>query len=655
MIVKSSTKFKVGIGIIVFTAIGTMSLFFYGYVKALYIEEAFKKTDIVLGHIDATIGYVQNELRPKMLGVLPKSEFLDEAMSTSFMNKGIMSRFSARFPGYVYRRVAIDPVNPVNKADGFETKFIREFAANPTGKIEWQGLVSKDGKRYLIHVKGIVMQKECLACHGSPAATPRSIIRQYGATHGHNWKLGDVIGLESIAIPVDATFSRIQQVALSVFCGSLTGMILLSFILNYLYYIVSQRPLEEAGAFFRSIVSGERGLDAVFKVKGQDEISELAESFNHLLAHLRQSQQDLRASALKYRGIFEGSKDAIAVTDFDGLVVDVNRSGMDLLGLNHEDGEIGSLRIGDFFATGKLHEEFVDILEEKGFVKEYETRFKRKDGGDIDVLITATRREAKDGTEGGYDCIIRNITQRKKMELQLQQADRLASIGQLAAGVAHEINNPLSVVLGYAKLLKEDTTDSSVQEDLGIIYNNAAVCKKIVEDLLNFSRQTKLCREKTDIREIMESAVQSVENSFPEGRFSILRSFDPMLPPAAIDTGKIRQVCMNLLMNACQAMDTGGTLTISTESDAEHGGFFIVCSDTGTGIPSDIQGRIFDPFFTTKEPGQGTGLGLTVSYGIIKEHKGSITFETKNGCGTTFRVWLPLGVDENETIGAHCR
>lgn len=653
MTVKSSTKFKIGIGIIVFIAVGTMSLFFYEYVKTFYVQETYQKTDLVLGHIDATIAYVQGELRPKMFHILPKDDFVREAMSTSFVNKGVMSRFTKMFPGYVYRRVAIDPMNPKNKADKYEADFIHKFSQNPAGLLEWKGLTSRGGQSYFIHVKGIVMRKECAACHGRWSDAPQSLITRYGKSHGFNWRVGDVVGLESIAIPMDDTFSRIQQVAFSIFCAGLTGMVLLSFALNYFYYVVTQRPLEKASAFFKSIVGGESGLDVRYEAKGQDEIKELAESFNHLIDHLRRSQQDFISSELKYRRIFEGSKDAIVIADCEGTILDINRSGLDLLNIDDAGDALGILRIHDLFAKKEFLEGFVGLLERVGFVKEYETRFKRGDGTEMNVLITANRRESENGEESGYDCIIRNITARKKMEQQLRQADKLASIGRLAAGVAHEINNPLSIVLGYTKLLKEDATDATLKEDLEAVYNNAAACKKIVEDLLNFSRQTRTHRSRMDIRETIESVVSVVESSIAENNIAIARDYDLQTPLATIDAGKIRQVWMNLLVNACQAMGGGGVITVSTRYDPTREGIFVTFADTGCGIPAEIQDRIFDPFFTTKEPGQGTGLGLTVSYGIVAEHNGDISLETQEGKGTTFTVWLPLGVEENETISAH--
>ena len=141
--------------------------------------------------------------------------------------------------------------------------------------------------------------------------------------------------------------------------------------------------------------------------------------------------------------------------------------------------------------------------------------------------------------------------------------------------------------------------------------------------------------------------VSVVENNFAESNVLIARDYDPLLSQSVMDVGKMQQVYMNLIMNAYQAMDQGGRLTITTRYDTEKNGFSVSFSDTGGGIPMEIRDRIFDPFFTTKEPGQGTGLGLTVSYGIVEEHGGTISLETEEGKGTTFRIWLPLTEDRS--------
>ncbi len=538
---KLTTKFMLGIGIILLCAAGVASVVFYEYMKDLYIKEAYEKTDLVLGHIDATMEYVRDELRPQLFHALPKDSFIREAMSTSFVNRGIMKMFDKRFPDYIYRRVAINPMNPKNKADDLEANFIRRFSdtlPNPPltkGRQvgvrdrngwkghEWKGLTTKGDRRFFVHLKAVVMEEQCIMCHGDPSYSPGSLIQRYGREHGHYWKVGDVIGLESIAIPVDDTFYQIRRVAFSVFLLGLTGTVALFLILNYFYYAVAVRPLKRVSSFFKSIVSGQKGLDVRFDVKGQDEISEVAESFNQMVSHLKKSQDE-----------------------------------------------------------------------------------------------------------------------RKEMEEKVRQAEKLASIGQLAAGVAHEINNPLSIILGYTRMLTEDCpANEQIKEDLAVVQNNARLCKKIVEDLLNFSRQTKLQPVKADINETIESVVGAMEGKFRDREIAIIRNYDRSLPVIGIDVDKMKQVFMNLLMNSYQAMDSKGAINISTRYDENTNGVLIVFSDTGCGIHGEIRDKIFDPFFTTKDPGHGTGLGLAVSYGIIKEHRGEISVESEKGKGAAFKIWLP--------------
>ncbi len=682
---KLTTKFMLGIGIILLFFWCIFSWLLYTQLKNIYIKETYEKADILLGHIDATMEYVRDDLRPKMFHVLPKGTFVLEAMSTSFVNKGIMEKFRRIKPQYIYRRVAMDPTNPANKVNAFEEKFIRRCSQYPKRQ-DWKGLVKNSGKRYFIHIKGVVMERECLLCHGNPADAPKSLIEKYGNKNGFFRKVGDIIGAESVAIPVDETFYRIRQIALSTFLVGIIGLVMLFTVVNLFINTVMVSPLKKVSAFFKSVVQGEKELDASIEVKSRDEIGELSDSFNKMASFLRHSQErlkehsenlehlvekrtqelresqktlqaysenleqivaertrELRTSELKYRRIFEGSKDAIIVTDCQGFIIDINNSGVELFGCNNKDEFIKNMSMYDFFINKESIHEFLNLMERDGFVKDYEAVFKKKDRSEINALITATFRKDEENNICGYECIVKDITERKRIQQQLIQADKLASVGKLAAGVAHEINNPLSIILGYTRLLMEEGSFSKqMRGDLDAIQNNAHACKRIVEDLLNFSRQSETRRTNADINEIIEAVVSVVENKFISDGINIQRNYEPSLPVVVVDIDKIKQVFMNLLINAYQAMQSGGRISISTDYDAEKEQVRIVFSDTGHGISRDIHDRIFDPFFTTKEPGEGTGLGLSVSYGIIKEHGGEIYVESEEGDGTTFTVLLPL-------------
>jgi nitrogen-specific signal transduction histidine kinase/Pyruvate/2-oxoacid:ferredoxin oxidoreductase delta subunit len=228
------------------------------------------------------------------------------------------------------------------------------------------------------------------------------------------------------------------------------------------------------------------------------------------------------------------------------------------------------------------------------------------------------------------------------MQNALKQSEKLAHMGQLSAGIAHELNNPLGVVIMYSNiLLDECTPEDPVREDLKLIVEQAARCKKIVGGLLNFARKNQVNHQVIDIRKLTENSIAGVV--FPENIKAVVDDRTTS-PEAAIDSEQMTQVLTNLFKNAIDAMPDGGTLNICLEDTVSD--VIIIVSDTGTGIKDEDKPKIFEPFFTTKGLGKGTGLGLATTYGIVKMHKGQITVETNNDpskgtTGTTFKIILP--------------
>ena len=228
------------------------------------------------------------------------------------------------------------------------------------------------------------------------------------------------------------------------------------------------------------------------------------------------------------------------------------------------------------------------------------------------------------------------------MRQALKQSEKLAHMGQLSAGIAHELNNPLGVVIMYSNILLEECApDDPVREDLKLIAEQAARCKKIVSGLLNFARKNQVSHQEVDVRDIVDHSLESL--IIPENIKVIIE--DKMTQPQAmLDPEQMTQVITNLVKNAVDAMPSGGEIRIKLEDLPEE--IMITVSDTGTGIKEEFRSKIFEPFFTTKGIGQGTGLGLATAYGIVKMHKGQITLQSnddpaKGPTGTSFRIVLP--------------
>ncbi len=223
---------------------------------------------------------------------------------------------------------------------------------------------------------------------------------------------------------------------------------------------------------------------------------------------------------------------------------------------------------------------------------------------------------------------------------QLVQSEKLASVGQLTAGIVHDVKNPLAVIKGLAEeLLEEGRLEGRLKEHLTTIRDNAARANTIVSDLLKFARQSKPEMSSRDMRESIEAAVRLTEYLARKGKVKVIIDAPSRPVMAYYDAGQIEQVLINLIQNAIQAMPEGGTLRINLSQ--ARGAVALAIQDTGIGIPPENLNRIFDPFFTTKKEGEGTGLGLSVSYGIISRHGGRIGVESKVGQGTTFTILLP--------------
>jgi len=365
----------------------------------------------------------------------------------------------------------------------------------------------------------------------------------------------------------------------------------------------------------------------------------------------------LSASEKKFRNFFVNSKDMVYFCDSVNRIATMNNAGLEMLGYSTE--EEPGLDLSDIFNNEEDLDSYFETIIDKGFVEDLEVEFVRADGTAIYVLLSATAVYDEEKNFIGCEGIAKDLTRVRTMMEQLASSEKMASVGQMAAGVAHEINTPLGVILGYSQLMMDDFSPESEEgESLIVIERQAKACRKIVADLLKFSRQSESARENILINEVMEDVLAVTEHSLNMDLIHAHRDLDKNMPRIVGDTEKLRQVFINFVNNAHHAMEKqgGGDIYLSCHYDEENQQVVATVRDTGHGIPDDVKAKIFDPFFTTKPVGKGTGLGLSVSYGIIQDHGGVIEVESPVKSdegdlqGTAFHVKLPVLTKEESPV-----
>jgi PAS domain S-box-containing protein len=353
--------------------------------------------------------------------------------------------------------------------------------------------------------------------------------------------------------------------------------------------------------------------------------------------------EELALSEHKFRRIFEVSQDMMLVTRKDGRIVDMNPAGFTMLGYDETRDLLYDSSFADFFADTSDWNSIQESIEQYGFVSNFEVELKHNDAQCIRSLVSANLDKALSEKKDTIHFLVKDIEQRRMVEEQIAQADKLASIGQLSAGIAHEINNPMGIILGYTQLLlRNEDRDSEKYADLKTIEKHVRNCKSIVEGLLNFARTSKPREDIIRIDEAIDDVLSFIQQHAGLENIEVKKAYNPALPQMLLDEKKIKQVLMNLIMNAKHAIGDKGVLSLATAMNESGRQVMVRVADTGYGIEKRNLARIFDPFFTTKPTGEGTGLGLSVSYGIIKNHGGDILVESKAGKGSTFTILLPV-------------
>jgi PAS domain S-box-containing protein len=373
-------------------------------------------------------------------------------------------------------------------------------------------------------------------------------------------------------------------------------------------------------------------------------------NLNQTLEHkVVERTERLTSSEHKCRRIFEQSLDTIIVADKDFKVMEINRAGIELTGYSRDEMIMHKMTVGDFCADQGDWERIRKKIQSEEYILNEEVRFLRPDNEPVMVIITGGVDYGAFGCALSHHFIIKNVNEKKQMERQIAQADKLAALGELSAGVAHEINNPLGIILGYTQLLLKQEPGHA--EDLKIIEKHVKNCKNVVSDLLSFSRKGSAKVAKVGINTMVDGVIKFLSNHSDFRNIEMIRHLSDQTPLYIVgNEQELTQVLVNLFINACHACDGKGIIRVSTQKAGEKN-ILIHVEDNGQGIKSVDLPRIFDPFFTTKPVGQGTGLGLSVGYGIIKRHHGDITVKSEPGKGSIFTIILPSSKGEGDQRG----
>lgn len=380
------------------------------------------------------------------------------------------------------------------------------------------------------------------------------------------------------------------------------------------------------------------------------------------ISERKRAEAALQRQEAEFRAVFEHAGIGIALVGANGELVRCNPALQQMLGYTED--ELCRLNFKDFTHPGDLERAvslFLQLMEGKLDRYQIEKCYIRKDGSVIWGRLTASIVRTRDGEAKYCVGMIEDITAQRKLEDQFRQAQKMQAVGRLAGGVAHDFNNHLNVIMGYASLLERDASLEKVRENAGEIFKAAERASSLTRQLLAFSRKQVLRQHVVDLNEAVAGTSTMLRRLIGEDIELCIQLADDLLC-IRTGTGQVEQVIMNLALNARDAMPRGGQLTIATSKvelshdEARHLGLcagtysVLRVSDNGHGIDAETQAHMFEPFFTTKEPGKGTGLGLATVHGIVAQSGGNISVDSTANVGTTFIIYLPFAQKQAEDV-----
>ncbi len=398
--------------------------------------------------------------------------------------------------------------------------------------------------------------------------------------------------------------------------------------------VAEGRDISERKQAEQAIERAKADLD----VKVQTRTAELSQ----VNARLAREVADRRAAEERVRQIVESSPSGMLLVDQAGTILMVNRKIEEQFGYDREEliGRSVEQLIPPSQRTQHMHHRgrFLEKPEARPMGQGRELHGFRKDGTEFPLEIGLSPVRMHEGT--AVLAAVADITERRRLQDQLRRTERIAELGTLASGMAHEIGTPMNVILGRAEYLLQRTGDDTLRKGLGTIVTQVERITKVMNQLLAFARRRSPERRPVDLRDTIEDSLEMFQERLHRKHITVERQIDPQLPTVKADPDQMTQIMINLFMNSVHAMPDGGVLRVKARRTNRH--VTVEVSDSGHGISREVLDKIFDPFFTTKETGEGTGLGLTVVKGIIEEHDGTISVASEVDKGTTVTVSLPI-------------
>jgi signal transduction histidine kinase len=391
-----------------------------------------------------------------------------------------------------------------------------------------------------------------------------------------------------------------------------------------------------------SSIGSKGDMSSRVSITGKDELSKLADNINGMLESLEKSEIRQRSQNELISYIVANTPNAVlAINEFDNIVL-ANKAFTGIFGLDGQN--IVGYKFDNLPALGNLIPEIRTFLGSSSLNSRIEMQYKYN--GFNKTLIANFARMTE---EKLFFIVMTDVSEERARQERLYLTDRLASVGEMASGIAHELNNPLTSVIGLSEMLVEENVPDHIKEDLSAINSEAKRAAVIVKNMLSFARKHSPQKQFTHINKIVEDVLKLRTHEHRVTNISVVCALAPDLPEIMVDFSQIQQVFINIILNAEQAMVVAhgkGTLIISTERAGNN--VKVSFTDDGPGIETQYLHRIFDPFFTTKEIGKGTGLGLSISYGIVTAHNGLIYAKSEIGKGAAFVVELPIQTTTTE-------